>query len=256
MIALGAWLLVVSVCDLLRATRDTITPRHRWLLVALGVTLLLLSGLWLDLPARGWATTGALGALGLVGWLVGSSRALETGSGRVNRWRTLALVSLLGTLGLLGLVGDAAALSLSLPAMLDASLLGRLGAAPALLVGAAVLAQVSTANVAVRLLLDGVGVPATTNEKVLKGGRVLGPMERVFIVLLGLAGSLTAAAVVVAAKGLLRYPELQRTQREQGPTDLSEYFLIGSFASWLAALVGLAVVWLGLGIQPGADFGW
>ena len=34
-------------------------------------------------------------------------------------------------------------------------------------------------------------------------------MERVFIVGLGLAGQLTAASIVVAAKGLLRWPELQ-----------------------------------------------
>jgi len=97
---------------------------------------------------------------------------------------------------------------------------------------------------AVRLLLDAVGVPALSNEKQLKGGRVLGPMERLFIIGLGLAGSLGAAAVVVAAKGLLRYPELQRKQAE-GPTDISEYFLIGSFASWLLALAGLGVLALG-----------
>ena len=36
----------------------------------------------------------------------------------------------------------------------------------------------------------------------------LGPLERLFILGLGLAGNLTAAAIVVAAKGLLRFPEL------------------------------------------------
>ena len=67
-------------------------------------------------------------------------------------------------------------------------------------------------------------------------------MERLFIILLGHSGQLGAAAIVVAAKGLLRYPELQRTEREEGPTDVSEYFLIGSFASWLVALAGLVVI--------------
>ena len=38
-------------------------------------------------------------------------------------------------------------------------------------------------------------------------------MERVFIVGLGLAGQLTAASIVVAAKGLLRWPELQSKAR-------------------------------------------
>jgi hypothetical protein len=48
--------------------------------------------------------------------------------------------------------------------------------------------------------------------------------------------------VVVAAKGLLRFPELQRSERDQGPSDVSEYFLIGSFASWLVALGGYALL--------------
>lgn len=98
-----------------------------------------------------------------------------------------------------------------------------------------------------RLLLDAVGVPATTNEKQLKGGRVLGPMERILIVGLGALGEFTAAAIVVAAKGLLRFPELQRAQRgpeTNGPSDVTEYFLIGSFASWLLALGGAALVHL------------
>jgi len=71
-------------------------------------------------------------------------------------------------------------------------------------------------------------------------------MERLFIVGLGLGGQLTAAAVVVAAKGLLRFPELQRgvageTPSLNGPSDVTEYFLIGSFASSLVALGGLAL---------------
>ena len=43
----------------------------------------------------------------------------------------------------------------------------------------------------------------------LRGGRLLGPMERVLILGLGLAGQLTAAGLVIAAKGLIRFPELQ-----------------------------------------------
>ena len=48
----------------------------------------------------------------------------------------------------------------------------------------------------------------------LKGGRLLGPLERVFILALALGGQVTAASVVVAAKGLLRFPELS-SRREQ-----------------------------------------
>ena len=104
-------------------------------------------------------------------------------------------------------------------------------------------AQLSTGNVLVRLVLDAVGVPAASNEKQLRGGRLLGPMERLFLLLLTSVGQLGAGAVVVAAKGLLRWPELKRTS-ESGPTDVSEYFLIGSLASWLVALGGWLVVQL------------
>ncbi len=75
--------------------------------------------------------------------------------------------------------------------------------------------QLSTGNVLVRLVLAVTDTlnPAkhggpTDPEVQLKGGRLLGPMERVFILALGLAGQITAASIVVAAKGLLRFPEL------------------------------------------------
>lgn len=244
MTALCTWLLVVGLCDLLRATRDTITSRHRWVLVALGISLLLFAAAWLELPPRGWVTLGLTWSVGLVGWLVCSSAALDSGSERRPRWRALAFAALLGPSLLLALFGGAVPMAPSLPGLVDDSILGRIGSEAGLLLAGVVLFQLSTANIAVRLLLDAVGVPALSNEKQLKGGRVLGPMERLFIIGLGLAGSLGAAAVVVAAKGLLRYPELQRKQAE-GPTDISEYFLIGSFASWLLALAGLGVLALG-----------
>ena len=249
MTGLAAWLLVIGVCDLLRATRDTITPRHRWSLVALGLALLGFLGVWLSLPARGWATVGVTWVVGLVGWLVASSLALDAEGTLRPRWRATAFSALVVPVLLLGLFGDAVDLDGSLPGSVDDSVLGLMGPQVALLFLGVLAVQVSTANIAVRLLLDAVGVPAVTNEKKLKGGRMLGPMERLFIVGLGLAGSIGAAAVVVAAKGLLRYPELQRTEREEGPTDVSEYFLIGSFASWLIALAGLGVIALGIRVQ-------
>ena len=50
---------------------------------------------------------------------------------------------------------------------------------------------------------------------------------------------------MVAAKGLLRWPELQaRRDDTEGPgiDEVSEYFLLGSFASWLWALGALVLV--------------
>ena len=69
------------------------------------------------------------------------------------------------------------------------------------LLAAAFLIQLSTGNVIVRLVLAATGTtnprygsePDPDPELRLKGGRLLGPMERVFIVGLGLSGHLTAA---------------------------------------------------------------
>jgi hypothetical protein len=101
--------------------------------------------------------------------------------------------------------------------------------------------QLSTGNVLVRLVLkstgtinpgkDG-GMPPTQ----LKGGRLLGPLERIFILALAMGGQVTAAAIVVAAKGLLRFPELSSRQEQATVHEMTEYFLLGSFVSWLVAL--------------------
>jgi hypothetical protein len=118
-----------------------------------------------------------------------------------------------------------------------------------LLLGGVVLAQLSTGNVLVRLVLSATGTmrpdasgglqgPART----LKGGRLLGPLERLFILGLGLAGNLTAAAIVVAAKGLLRWPELSSPAEQDKVHRLTEYFLVGSFVSWLIPLTGLVLL--------------
>lgn len=242
MIALGGWLLVVGACDLLRATRDTITARHRAALVGLGVALFAMVLLVLDVAPRAVAPLAVIWSLGLAAWLVTSSAALDATATHRSRWRAATFASLLVPAGGLFLLGDAVAAGLRVPGFLDGTLLTEFPADELVLVVGVGLFQLSSANIAVRLLLDAVGVPAITNEKKLKGGRLLGPMERLFIILLGHGGQLGAAAVVVAAKGLLRYPELQRTEREEGPTDLSEYFLIGSFASWLVAIAGLVVI--------------
>lgn len=124
-----------------------------------------------------------------------------------------------------------------------------------LLLGLA-LFNLASANVIVRLVLLAIGAlrpdqllggaqPAQPSDR-LKGGRLLGPMERLVILGLGLAGELGAAGIVIAAKGLLRFPEIQAAGRTSSPTgsgidDVTEYFLVGSFVSWLVALVSLGV---------------
>lgn len=109
---------------------------------------------------------------------------------------------------------------------------------------------ISSGNVIVRLALTAAGSSVARNEQQIKGGRVLGPMERLLIFGLGLAGNLEAASIIVAAKGLLRFPELQAYRSDVGNSEtrdmqgqridaLTEYFLIGSLASWMLALTSL-----------------
>jgi len=132
---------------------------------------------------------------------------------------------------------------------------GVLDADRVLLLAGLLAVQVATGNVIVRLVLIGVGAirdpgfPQPSDR--LRGGRLLGPMERLVILGLGLAGQVTAASLVIAAKGLIRFPELQHSRQDDVSLEdslevyeVTEYFLIGSFVSWLVALTALATAQL------------
>lgn len=242
--SVGVWLLVVGVCDLLRATTDATSLRRRVLLAVLGTALLGVAAVAARFPPVWWATVGLLWMLGLVVWVLASSLALDPRSSHRGAWRSTAFAGFGLSVGLLALVGDAAP-TLRLPDDWHATLAGQVGATTLVLVVGVGLFQLGTSNLLVRLLLDAIGVPAANNEHDLKGGRLLGPMERLVILALAVSGELTAVAVVVAAKGLLRFPELQRSRTAEGPTNVSEYFLIGSFASWLLALAGWLLIRFG-----------
>ena len=79
----------------------------------------------------------------------------------------------------------------------------------------------------------------------LKGGRFIGPLERLFLLALVLAGAFTAVAAIVAAKGIIRFPEISKDALGGSK---AEYFLVGSFASW--ALVLLVVLLIVTGSTP------
>jgi hypothetical protein len=122
-----------------------------------------------------------------------------------------------------------------------------------LMIVAVVLLQVVTGNQLVRLVLGSVGAVKPVGQPQpsdrLKGGRLLGPMERLLILGLGLSGQLAAATAVVAAKSIIRFPEINAQKARENGTDgiavnidtVTEYFLVGSFASWIVALGGLAL---------------
>ncbi|RFA12786.1 hypothetical protein B7R21_10700 [Subtercola boreus] len=78
----------------------------------------------------------------------------------------------------------------------------------------------------------------------LKGGRLIGPLERLLIVAIVLAGLAPIAAALVAAKGIVRFPEIAQDAR--GGDSLSgtkaEYFLVGSLVSWATAAGAIALL--------------
>jgi len=155
-----------------------------------------------------------------------------------------------------------------------------------LLVAALLLFLAATGNAVVRsvLLLATSEDSLKESQSRLRGGRFIGVLERWLIFGLALAGEPTAAALVISAKSIIRFPELSaRSQagasapptspsetsterpgnpgriagREDGPDEatkaaeptslneadeITEYFLLGSLASWTLALAPAALV--------------
>lgn len=146
--------------------------------------------------------------------------------------------------------------------------LSSLGIDRALLIAAFGVWLTATANVLVRLVLAALGTNVGPAEQKLRGGRVIGPIERLLVYGFGLAGQPTAAALVISAKGLLRFPELSGLRRNavaededfeepRPPADggvgiekprvrsidvVTEYLLVGSMTSWILALAPLVLV--------------
>ena len=74
----------------------------------------------------------------------------------------------------------------------------------------------------------------------MRGGRWIGPLERILILLLASVEAPAAIAAIVAAKGVIRFPEVSQDKAGQK----AEEFLIGSFASWILAVLGAVTIHL------------
>jgi len=75
---------------------------------------------------------------------------------------------------------------------------------------------------------------------VLRGGAWIGALERLAVYVALVAGWAPGLAIVLAVKGLGRYPEL----RNQDDTGVAERFIIGTFTSvlWAVACAGVTVI--------------
>jgi hypothetical protein len=82
--------------------------------------------------------------------------------------------------------------------------------------------------------------PVRRSGDVLRGGAWIGALERLGVYVALVAGWGPGLAIVLAVKGLGRYPEL-RSQEDSGA---AERFIIGTFTSvlWAAACVGISVL--------------
>ena len=249
---LAVWLVGVGLADLVRASDRPHGERDARVVGAVAVVVIAgLAGRYA--PVDAVVLLGSLVALVL--WLRYSQQALTTGSGHVAAlaWLASGAVWLLLLSGLSGPVAGPVARWLAC-ADLPPAVTGA-GPGQALLVLGLLLVNLSTANVVVRLVLIAIHAlpparvpddPTPRASDQLRGGRLLGPMERLLILGLGLAGQLGAAGLVIAAKGLIRFPELQSkrggsTVEGVGIDAVTEYFLVGSFISWLVALGSLVL---------------
>ena len=245
MSALAVLLVAVGVGDIFRGFVG-----KRWLPPVIGLAALvacaLLAGLWHlgDVPLL------IVAALACVGWLVSCERAERTGSRQATPLTVLGIAVVLLIL-LSGWGSDVAGLVARWSSWAGLRGIGDVAPGRLLMIVGVLLVQAATANQVVRLILGSVGSVKPAGEPQasdhLKGGRLLGPMERLLIVGLGLAGQLTMATAVVAAKSIIRFPEISANRDKNGNPerigidDVTEYFLVGSFASWLLAFAGLGL---------------
>ncbi|WP_309129123.1 hypothetical protein [Microbacterium sp.] len=89
---------------------------------------------------------------------------------------------------------------------------------------------------------DGVQLAAPSRGG-FKGGRLIGPLERVIVFMLTLTAAYPLLAATLAAKGIVRFPEISK-DGETGAR--AEYFLVGSLVSWVIALGAAFLVWWGV----------
>jgi hypothetical protein len=237
-------LIAVGCADIVRRLSS-----HGWTAVVTGpavaVVTALLCGLWHlgDLVLIGIA------AISAVVWEVSSAHAERVG-GRAQAVPVALFAAVLTMLIVLsGLGSPVTGAVKAWAAWAAVPGLGEVEPTRLVMVIGVVLLQLMTGNQLVRLLLGSVGSVKPAGEPQpsdrLKGGRLLGPMERLLILGLGLAGQLAAATAVVAAKSIIRFPEINAQKAREnggiGIDDVTEYFLVGSFASWTVALGGLAL---------------
>ena len=87
------------------------------------------------------------------------------------------------------------------------------------------------------------GAPTTSPPEVFRGGRYIGALERWLVLVLLPLGALPVVVALLAAKGIVRFPEVSK-DADDGTT--AEYFLVGTLTSFGIALAAAGCLTLAL----------
>jgi hypothetical protein len=201
--------------------------------------VLLATGLLTGLP---WWAVG-LSALPALLWFftVSVQPDAPTRSVRDAAPKILGFVLISGVITVVGDTVGTAGETLPVP------IVGRFDTEFAVLAAGLTLFHVVSANALVRLALSaeqhGRSAPEAevlVRKPQLKGGRWIGPLERITLTGLLVAGAYPVVAGLIAAKGIVRFPEMHEDRAEGNK---AEYFLVGSFVSWTIAIIAAGLLW-------------
>jgi hypothetical protein len=236
----GLALLAFGLCDVVAGQSRDASWRRRATAVVVPLAALVVLA-WLG----GWhihqmviAAAGAAAVLGV--WVAAAASPSQVA-------RTISLAVIAATfVVLVGVSGSVPSLGAEVErwyAQLGVSFVRAVPIEQFLVVIGGLIFLLATANRLVRLVLEAAGTPVAKGEATLRGGRVLGPMERLLVAGLVLAHDPAGIGFVVAAKGILRLPEIRDEQSASADDQVTEYFLIGTLASLLlAAAIALLAI--------------
>lgn len=250
-------LLLIGTADILRAaTRATLATALSivvaWAAVvvvaATGLGLhpallaipVVLAAVWLATTSSTAATRSAAGVLPAVGVLVALAallvwdRTAASLAGYIVDWHRGAIPAAIGDIPLTALlVGLGAAVFL----VESANLVVRASLQPTRVVPAA------TPSPRARRSWWARSEPVAPVIEDLRGGRLIGPLERLLIVALTITGGAPIVAGLLAAKGIVRFPEISN---DGAGGSKAEYFLVGSLVSWTIAIAATGLLWISL----------
>lgn len=243
MIAVGIGLIAMAIAGTAAGglTREITSPRRAGIGILIAIAIVWILGLFFGFSLVAMVLLVVLAAIPLV---VGAfiDRLIPGTSTRA--WVSLSVE--LGCVVSLGIIGASAAADgqwlqsmlsrLPYPGLKEAS------AETAVLLVGVFLWLGPVANAVVRMVLTAAGADPAASEQKLRGGRIIGILERWLILGFVLSGQPTAAALTVSAKSIIRFPELsEKARSDEGGkddiTEVTEYLLLGSLASWTLALL-------------------